>query len=272
MGQEFPALPTTQAAPPYAFVEAAAGRVALRDGFAWNDCDAYLFDIDGTLLRETSRLHSRAFSIAAERVTGHPLSLDGVLIHGSTDPVILRDAIQRNSGDPGWWQPFIPAILRMIAEVFAEGASQLQIEIMPGVEAILRYLHGHGKLLGVATGNLESIGWAKIRHAGLAQWFAFGGFSDGHDSRPAMIAAAADAARALAGPRATVCVLGDTPHDIAAARANRLPVVAVATGRSPFDLLLSQEPEVCATNFAALLAATPDAAAAGAIPAAEPSA
>jgi phosphoglycolate phosphatase-like HAD superfamily hydrolase len=77
-----------------------------------------------------------------------------------------------------------------------------------------------------------------------------------------MIADAAEQARALlqSGPEATVCVVGDTPFDIAAARANDLPTIAVATGRYTFDELMEHRPEVCTATLAALLGATlPDA-------------
>jgi phosphoglycolate phosphatase-like HAD superfamily hydrolase len=58
------------------------------------------------------------------------------------------------------------------------------------------------------------------------------------------------------GGNASVCVVGDTPRDIEAARANRLPVIAVATGRSSFDELNELRPEVCASSLADLLAQT----------------
>jgi phosphoglycolate phosphatase-like HAD superfamily hydrolase len=47
--------------------------------------------------------------------------------------------------------------------------------------------------------------------------------------------------------------VGDTPSDIAAAHANKLPVIAVATGHFSFDRLLEDSPEICAENLGALL-------------------
>jgi phosphoglycolate phosphatase-like HAD superfamily hydrolase len=127
---------------------------------------------------------------------------------------------------------------------------------MPGVEDVLRHLAARGALLGVATGNLEMIGWIKVEQAGLREWFRFGGFSDHFPSRPDLIGNAAIKARELAGNTASVCVVGDTPRDIAAARANHLPVIAVATGHYSYDELLEHQPEACATSLADLLAAT----------------
>ena len=63
----------------------AEGPVIIRDGFRWDDCDAYLFDIDGTLLHAQGGVHTDAFSWSVEAVMGHPLSMDGVAVHG-TDP------------------------------------------------------------------------------------------------------------------------------------------------------------------------------------------
>jgi phosphoglycolate phosphatase-like HAD superfamily hydrolase len=68
-----------------------------------------------------------------------------------------------------------------------------------------------------------------------------------------MIAHAASLARALTGSNASACVVGDTPADIASAHANHLPIIAVATGNYTFEQLMEHKPEVCASNFLALL-------------------
>ena len=127
---------------------------------------------------------------------------------------------------------------------------------MPGVKDALAHLARKGALLGVATGNLEAIGWIKIEKAGLREWFRFGGFSDHFPIRAELVANAVRKAREMAGAGARVCVVGDTPRDIAAARANALPVIAVATGNYSFEALLEDRPEVCASSLADLLAQT----------------
>ena len=87
----------------------------------------------------------------------------------------------------------------------------------------------------------------KIEIAGLRDWFHFGGFSDRHALRADMIANAVIAGGLPAG--ATVCVVGDTPSDIAAARANQLPTIAVATGVYSYQALLEHHPEVCTSTL-----------------------
>ncbi len=232
------------------------GRVALHPGLRWDGYDAYLFDIDGTLLRDPGRVHYNAFSKACLNVLGHPLSLEPVTVAGSTDPRILSDAFAAAGIAEEIWRPHRPRLLEAISATVEQDAGQMQLTIMPGVVDALHHLAAHRKWLGVATGNLEAVGWLKLERTGLREHFTFGGFSDAHEQRADMIAAAAAAARNLAGADASLVIVGDTPSDIAAARANHLPVIAVATGHSSFDSLLRLQPEICAETLGALLLAS----------------
>lgn len=223
-----------------------------RQGFRWDAQDAYLFDIDGTLLRCRDRIHVDSFFSSVRAVMGHELILDGVVLSGNTDPGILRDAFRAANLDEALWQPHMENILQQIREDVASRQASFKIDKMPGVDQVLDYLHGKGATLGLATGNLESIGWLKVEFLGLRPWFTFGGFSDRCVARADLIADATRQARALAGPQSTVCVIGDTPADIAAARANGLAAVAVATGNYSFDQLMEHHPQACAANLLAL--------------------
>jgi phosphoglycolate phosphatase-like HAD superfamily hydrolase len=227
-----------------------------REGFLWDAEPAYLFDIDGTLLRSQDRVHVEAFFSSVKTVMGRDLDLSPVVLSGNTDPGILRDAFHAAELEDSEWHPALEAILDLMrSEVLAQREA-MRVRVMPGVEATLQHLQARGAALGVATGNLESIGWLKIELAGLREWFRFGGFSDRFILRAEMIAHAAAMARAIAGANASVCVVGDTPFDISAARANALPVIAVATGHYSFDELMQCTPDACATTLDALLEAT----------------
>lgn len=232
-------------------------RVIIRPGFHWDRIPAFLFDIDGTLLRSRDRVHAGAFAEGVRRVTGLELRLEGVSLAGNTDTAILAEAWRLTGLDAGLLTSQAAAIRAAMADWVSEHLDELDMILMPGVEAALSHLASRKALLGVATGNLEAIGWMKLKRAGLREWFRFGGFSDFFPIRAEMVAAAATQARAiLAQPEAVVCVVGDTPRDIAAARSAGLPVIAVATGHTSFDDLLALEPEVCASTLGDLLAAT----------------
>jgi phosphoglycolate phosphatase-like HAD superfamily hydrolase len=231
-------------------------RVQIEPGFVWDGQDAYLFDIDGTLLRSRDRVHFESFASSVERVTGFEVALTGIVLHGSTDTGILREAC-RQAGIPAEvLDPQVEAILDAMCQTVSERRHEMNLVRMPGVEDALAHLAQRGALLGVGTGNLEMIGWIKIEEAGLREWFRFGGFSDHYPIRSELIGHAARKARELAGAEARVCVVGDTPRDIEAARANSLPVIAVATGNYSFDTLSELRPEACASSLADLLALT----------------
>jgi phosphoglycolate phosphatase len=232
----------------------AGGLVTVREGFRWDECDAYLFDIDGTLLKAHGGVHTDAFSSSVLAVMGHPLPIDMVPVHGSTDTGILRDAFRHAAIPDHVWQPRMEEILERMRETVHEQRARMSVTVMPGVLSLLAYLKARGKVLGVATGNLEQIGWLKIEGAGLREWFQFGGFSDRYPLRSAMIASALEAGLPFTRANATVCVVGDTPSDIAAARANGLPTIAVATGVYSYNALLEHQPEVCTSDLEALLA------------------
>jgi hypothetical protein len=54
-------------------------RVAIEPGFVWDGQNAYLFDIDGTLLRSRDRVHFESVANAVRRVTGFEVTLTGSL-------------------------------------------------------------------------------------------------------------------------------------------------------------------------------------------------
>jgi phosphoglycolate phosphatase-like HAD superfamily hydrolase len=236
-------------------------RAEIEPGFVWDAQDAYLFDIDGTLMRSRDRVHYESVAASVHRVTGFEITLAGVLIHGSTDTAILREACRQAGIPDKVLEKHYDGILEAMRNSVAERRNELDPELTPGVEEVLRHLAQKGALLGVASGNLEAIGWIKIEKAGLRERFRFGGFSDHFPVRSELIGHAARKARDLAGSigqdGVSICVVGDTPLDIEAARANFLSVIAVATGKYSFDELLRYHPEACATSLKDLLAMAP---------------
>jgi len=227
-------------------------RIALRPGFCWDASSAYLFDIDGTLIRSRDRIHFNAFHQAILDETGLSLSLEGVPLAGNTDSAILLEAFRLAGYAERLTAAAAVAIHNRMAAYVRTHFSELEPEVLPAVPAVLDHLAGRGAHLGLATGNLEAIGWLKMERAGLRNHFRFGGFSDRFADRNQMVGHAAAVARTTVGSAGTVCVVGDTPRDIAAARANQLQVIAVATGHFSFSELAALEPDACVATLADL--------------------
>ena len=107
------------------------------------------------------------------------------------------------------WRPRLADMLEELAQFVEARRGDLCVDVLPGVVAVLEHLRSRGAKLGVGTGNLERIGWAKLERCGLRVHFDFGGFSDAVEWRRDMIAGAAEKARDLAGAGAAICVVGD---------------------------------------------------------------
>jgi phosphoglycolate phosphatase-like HAD superfamily hydrolase len=225
-------------------------------GFNWRAFDAYLFDIDGTLLNSRDAVHYEAFLVAMRELYGRAVGLEGVTLHGSTDPLILLAALERAGVSQAEARAALPAVIsRMCSEVEARSA-ELRSELCPAVPRLLTELKAGGKLIGIASGNLERIGWAKLKAAGIAEFFSFGSFSDRNQSRTEIFRWGAQQARQLCH-NARVCFLGDTPADVAAARSCGFPVIAVATGIHSLHELAKSGPEMCIPACETLWTYTP---------------
>jgi phosphoglycolate phosphatase-like HAD superfamily hydrolase len=220
---------------------------------AWAVADAYVFDIDGTLLNVHDGTHYNAFHGAVQSVFGVDSNIDGLAVHGSTDIAILRAVLRREGLRDSDFEPRLPAaVAAMCADVRAR-ASDLRPEICPSIPAILERLRRRGKLLGVASGNLETIGWLKLEAAGLRPVFAFGCFSDQREEREEIFREAMAEVRRRLGAAATGCAVGDTPSDIRAARAAGMSVIAVATGTFTLAQLREFQPDACVSCCTDLL-------------------
>ena len=219
----------------------------------WDTYDAYLFDIDGTLLNCTDAVHYFGFCEVLTSIAGRPLNLNGVVAHGNVDMGILRDALLRASVPDASWRPRQAEMRDALSSFVEQRSADLCIKVLPGVAEVLEHLRGRGVKLGVATGNLERIGWTKLERCGLRSKFDFGGFSDEFEWRREMIAGAVQKAKAIAGEGASICVVGDTPTDVRAAHDNGLDVIAVATGIFSADELRAANPDLLVQSLEDLL-------------------
>lgn len=223
------------------------------NGFRWMDADAYLFDIDGTLLVTRDGVHRNALHRAMREVYGVDTTIDGIAYHGRTDLGILRAALERVGVSHDVFEAGLPAALEVVCRDVSAHANQIIATVCSAIPDVLERLKSAGKLLGVASGNLESVGWQKVEAAGLRGFFSFGCFSD-HDERRAdiFVKGVSEVKRRLGG-EATTCFVGDTPEDIKAARLANAQVIAVCTGIFKADELARYEPDACVASFGELL-------------------
>jgi len=225
----------------------------MRKKTSWMGCDAYLFDIDGTLLRNRDRVHYDALNRALRDVYGADATIAGVAFHGMTDVGILRAALARVEIGSQEFEGRLPAALACVREHVAEHAGALNPLVCDAIPQVLERLHRSGKLVGVASGNLESVGWHKIEATGLRSYFRFGVFCDDHEQRVQVFARGITEVRTRLGDEATACFVGDTPQDIVAAQQAGGRIISVCTGIYKREELEPLGPDFCISSCAELL-------------------
>ncbi len=198
-----------------------------------------LFDIDGTLVSGATDAHRDAMYEALREV--HGVDVNRVMRRplaaaGRTDPEIARAILL----DAGISAQRIDDRADDVREHCCRSYARLcpgdlSGTVLPGVGALLeRVAANPAAKLGLLTGNYEVVGRLKLARAGIGRHFTSGqgGFGSDAEDRAALPAIARRRAGTPATPhgRQRTVVIGDTPRDIACARADGVRCVAIATG------------------------------------------
>jgi len=199
-----------------------------------------LFDIDGTLLKGGRRLR-QWFGESLESVYGQAGDIDGHSFSGKTDPQIVTELML----GAGVSEERILGLLPDLKEVYLgrmrEQLTADDMTLLPDVEPVLAKLEKASDVtLGLLTGNWEGGARSKLACFDLNRFFPFGAFGDDRIDRSdlppvALERALQDRGRPF-GPRETL-IVGDSPRDVACARAHGIRAAAVATGYTPLEHL-----------------------------------
>ncbi len=224
-----------------------------------------LFDVDGTLVsaRGAGR---RAMGLALEAVYGVTGPIRGYDFRGKTDPQIVLDLMGAAGLSAARVQEGLSRFYDRYVEVLrAEIGRMRGVELLPGVAELVRRLSREpGTVVGLLTGNIEAGARIKLEPTGLLPYFRVGAYGSDHSERAELPAIAVRRARTLAGAaiRADrVVVIGDTPLDIACARAYGARAISVATGGHGLEELAAYHPDFLFADLAdvgAVLAALLD--------------
>ena len=125
-------------------------------------------------------------------------------------------------------------------------SSRYPSHVLPAVEESIALFRSRGAHLGVLTGNSRPGASIKLRFSAVEHHFGFGAYGDEHAERndlgPLALARAEAHAQRRFAPE-SVLIIGDTPRDIACARAIGARCVAVATGHFTKQQLQEHAPD-----------------------------
>jgi len=218
-----------------------------------------LFDIDGTLLTGVPPTHRQAICDACQEVFGMRVPLEAIRdTAGRTDTAIVYAVLASVGIDRATVTPRLPDFFAAMARAYERYQPvDLRYALTPGADKALAHLASRHICMGLVTGNMAAIAWAKLRAAGIAAYFCCGAFGDEAEER-APLARLAKARAELRCARRfandAVFIIGDTPHDIACGIICGYHTIGVATGRfHTYADLLACSPNHLLPNLGALV-------------------
>jgi phosphoglycolate phosphatase-like HAD superfamily hydrolase len=184
---------------------------------------------------------------------------------GMTDPQLTLETLLAH----GWAEPAAIERLDAFRDAYLDGLHAnrdilaADLDVLPGVVETIERLHELGVAQSLLTGNYEPAARLKVSAAGLDRRldFELGAFGSDNRDRLCLVPVALEKARRQIDPTMTaeqIVVIGDSPRDIACARAGGARAVAVATGPHPVAELATFHPDAlleCLSDTDATIAA-----------------
>lgn len=206
-----------------------------------------LFDIDGTLLH-SGGCGRAATRLALQEVFGTTGQLDEVSFAGATDWQILLEALVPAGIFVEDIERQLDRYNQAVAGHLARIIDQFPIRPCPGAPEVVAALRENSSaLLGLVTGNMESLVAIKLRAAGYDPLdFKIGAFGSDGWTRPMLPPLALERARRFAGIDFApdhIVIIGDTPGDIECASSIEARTIAVATGPFSVEQLAAHRPD-----------------------------
>src|SRR5262249_17120381 len=151
----------------------------------------------------------------------------GVRLSGNTDRGIARALLVKLGVDPARHEAEIDRILEAYVRHFGEVLKTRKYRPLGDVAGATKVLSDRGACIGLATGNVRHGARMKLTSAGVVDCFDLdkGGYGCDAEHRPDVLRVAVERCGGANGEG--VVVVGDTLHDISAARAIGAKVVGV---------------------------------------------
>lgn len=192
-----------------------------------------LFDIDKTLIHGSSA-HKDAFKVAFKNVYNVVGSQDDINPHGKTDQQIIIEVLKLKGLAEETIKRKIAECIQTIVDVYNQTSKKDEIKILQGVKESLDELDKRKVLIGLVTGNIESIARSKLEKVNLNQHFKLGGFgNDSHHNRSDLVKLAIKKAERYFGfkyHKNNVFLFGDAAADMKAGKEAGVITIGITTG------------------------------------------
>ena len=192
-----------------------------------------LFDIDSTLIEGGNKAHADAHTYAMQTVYNQPTAFKNeIKTDGMIDTQIIVEVLKLHGMSEEEIKAKMPEAMQAMDTYFTAHEHEGKSVILPGVVELLTDLKNKGVPMGLLTGNTEAIAWGKLALVGLKDFFSFGAFGSSAYKRVDLISVAVERAKekGIHAPREDFVIVGDSPLDVACAKAGGIQVIAVGAG------------------------------------------
>ncbi len=213
------------------------------------DLKACVFDLDGTIIDSLS-YYVKCFNDCMKK-NGLPTIEKKFLFDCLSAGMALEAIIEKflKNKDKRFTINFAQTIKNNFLEI------DFNIPLLPGVKKIIKFLNNHNVKIGIATGRMSSLQYEKnrLKHIGLNKYIsAVATGEEVKNQKPSPDLLLLCCERLNIHPSQTV-IVGDTVHDITAARNIGAVSIAVTTGVDTYERLNLKNPDVIINHLKELI-------------------
>ena len=178
------------------------------------------------------------------------IKIDFSGLHGGTERKNLRILLKRQNLEPSEKQ--MDEIFRMTGNnyIATPNNSVLLSNVFETVNILSKSC-----LLGIVTGNQETVARKRLKIIGLNKYFSFGAFGNESEDRSELVRQVLERSKTFGwgGNLNDAYVVGDTPADVESGKSTRTKTVAVTTGSYSKEILAKSNPNYLISNLSELL-------------------
>ncbi len=190
---------------------------------------------------------------AATQVYGTAGDMESVNFQGRTDPLILMESLIPHGINEETIFAHIEDFKQRYFLYLKNAITHSEAILLPGVHELLQALTEYDNIIaGLLTGNFYQGALIKLQHFDIFKYFRMGVFADDTHIRNEMPAIALQRLNSLTGnmfKAQDLIIIGDTIYDIECGKTSGAITVAVATGWTDAETLLSHNPDYFFENI-----------------------
>jgi len=188
-----------------------------------------IFDLDHTLV-DIFRLHDRSFHASMKKVFGLKTCFEEVDFTGKTIGTSIIDAAKLHKVPVKEIKKGVPKALKAYERFFIKNMpGSTKHYLLPSAVKTLKAVQ-KDHFLALVTADIPELAKQITKRADIYKYFKVRVYGDEAPTRAGLVKKAIRLAKQKGFKGKQVVVIGDSPRDITAGKANKAKVIAVATG------------------------------------------